>query len=473
MATPLAVQVIVTAKDAATAVLNKFGSSVSKAAQSIKTQLGPALTGLATVGTAVTGMVLLSIKAFSTQEDAMARLRQGLINVGESLDNQGRSLLNQASALQKVTRFSDEEIISAQAMLTTFRLNTGQIEQLTPRILDMAEALRNTSGGTLNLEQASIMLGKAIGGEEMVGLVGALRRVGVVMTEHQKAIMETGNMQERLTVLTQIMDMNFKGFAEAGGKTFSGRLDIMKNQLSEVQEAVGEVMANALSPLVDKITNIYVPKLQDMVVALANNKAQTEGFSNALIVLSSVGVIASIVKLAGTLGLLNPYVWTITAIASAIAFLTPQIAELTTKQENWNMILENFRQAWQRIKDLFTRNTAWISRITALFDPMGAFAAAMGAAMAIPPGGGRQAGGYVGAGVPVTVGEGGPEVFVPSTGGMIEPRGGGGSPVTLNVNVGLYAGTETEKRRIAEMLYGQLVRLAAARKMTVEEAFGI
>jgi hypothetical protein len=79
-------------------------------------------------------------------------------------------------------------------------------------------------------------------------------------------------------------------------------------------------------------------------------------------------------------------------------------------------------------------------------------------------------GGSVLGGTPIVVGEQGPELFVPSANGDILPNGGGG--MTLNVNVGMYAGNETERRRIAEKLYESLVELAQGQGKSVAQLMG-
>lgn len=67
----------------------------------------------------------------------------------------------------------------------------------------------------------------------------------------------------------------------------------------------------------------------------------------------------------------------------------------------------------------------------------------------------RAVGGAVSAGTPYMVGERRPEMFVPREGGRIVPQpkmGGSNQTINLNVNVGVYAGTEMEKRKLAESL---------------------
>ena len=56
--------------------------------------------------------------------------------VKQSVNDIVKSLEDQANALQLTTRFSDEQILSADAMLTTFQLQGDTIKKLNPSILD-------------------------------------------------------------------------------------------------------------------------------------------------------------------------------------------------------------------------------------------------------------------------------------------------------------------------------------------------
>lgn len=81
---------------------------------------------------------------------------------------------------------------------------------------------------------------------------------------------------------------------------------------------------------------------------------------------------------------------------------------------------------------------------------------------------GRAVGGAVSAGTPYMVGERRPEMFVPREGGRIVPQpkmGGSNQTINLNVNVGVYAGTEMEKRKLAESLMRAYQDLQQSRGM--------
>lgn len=90
----------------------------------------------------------------------------------------------------------------------------------------------------------------------------------------------------------------------------------------------------------------------------------------------------------------------------------------------------------------------------------------------------KGAGSYqVGGVVPGAIGDAqmaivhGGEQIIPA--GAVAPgSGGGGGGVSITVQVGLYAGSETEKRNIAQMLYESLLRVSQAQNKSVAEFMG-
>ena len=235
------------------------------------------------VSTAI-GIIKDSINEFGVQEQAIARLRAGLKNTTPEWEKGVESLTDYASELQKITTFGDEQIISAQGMLSTFMLNDKQIKKLTPSILDMAAALEKTGGQEADLQQISILLGKAIGGEDVAGLAGALRRVGVVMTEAQTEILKTGKMEERLNTITEIVSQNFGGFAKEAAGTYTGKMVQMKNAISDTKEMLGEAVMQGISPYIVSLTNSII-RTNDAIGAqnsLASAIYRIIGFFQAL-----------------------------------------------------------------------------------------------------------------------------------------------------------------------------------------------
>jgi hypothetical protein len=183
------------------------------------------------------------VSAYQQQEIALKKLENGLRNVGEGASSLAR-LNNQASELQKITVYGDEEIVNAQAMLTTFKKSSEEIEILTPRLLDMAAAFDQSGEGGQSLQQVAVMLGKV--NEETIG---ALARVGVAFSKEQAEKLKSLKGTEQAIYLSGILDENFKDLSKTIGDTAAGKLKIFQNNVGDLKEKLGELISNALTPL--------------------------------------------------------------------------------------------------------------------------------------------------------------------------------------------------------------------------------
>lgn len=286
-----------------------FAKSAVDSAQKVAIGFGIMAAGAVAFGAS-------ALKDYQNQEDALSRLQTGINNVKSAKSKDIAVLTEYADALQKTTRFADEEIESGMSMLTTFQLNQGTIKQLTPGMLDMAEAFRKSTGETMDLEQISILFGKTMGGasEDIDGMSSTLKRMGVIMTEEQKAVFKFGTEGERAATIAQIMDLNFKGFAEGGAKTSAGKMAIMNNQIGEVKEALGKMIAEGLAPVVDYITTNVLPTFENMVKWFKEHETASRVLAGVLIAVLGVGFTAI----------------AITAGAAAISFVGAAITMITS-----------------------------------------------------------------------------------------------------------------------------------------------
>lgn len=206
-----------------------------------------------------------SVSQANAQDLAVARLTAGIQNVASATDKHVGALINQAQALQETTRFSDDQIISAQGILTTFQLNQRAIEQLTPRLIDMSEGLAKASGEMPDLEGNAMLVAKALGGEDTTGLALSLRRVGVMLTDNQMKTLQYGDFQQRLAAITQVLDDNFKGLGESAGNTAAGQMDKFHHSMDDVAKGVGDLV-NGFSPVLGVIGQ-FLQQNQSMVVS--------------------------------------------------------------------------------------------------------------------------------------------------------------------------------------------------------------
>jgi hypothetical protein len=236
----------------------------SKQFKSAETGLQKLSKGLQVAAVATTGLFALSLKNAMAQERVETKLLALLKNVKTERNANITALKNQANALQRLTGYGDEYILNAQAQLATFQLNSKEIQTLTPRLLDMAAAIEKTTGTSQDLNSISIAVGRALN----MG-AGALTRYGVVLTDVQKEQFNTATGAEKLALLGEILDQNYKGAAEAVGQTFAGKLNILKASLGDLTESLAidggllditKQIADALQNVIDKFNAL--PKEQ-------------------------------------------------------------------------------------------------------------------------------------------------------------------------------------------------------------------
>jgi hypothetical protein len=283
--------------------------------------------GIGAIATAVGAFAISTVGDYQAQEDALSRLQTGINNVKSATDKSITGLTDYASALQMTTRFADEQIESGMAMLTTFQLNQNTIKTLTPGMLDMAEAFRKSTGETMDLEQIGVLFGKSMGSasDNIDGLVTSLRKMGVIMTEEQKLVFKFGTESERAATIAQIMDLNFKGFAEGGATTSAGKLQILNNQFGEIKETVGKFVVDAILPLTTILTTQLVPAFNAVITFLQNN----QGIFIAIgVIIATIVIpafvswgIAAIGAAVGTFLALAPIQLIIIAIAAVLGLL--------------------------------------------------------------------------------------------------------------------------------------------------------
>lgn len=453
------IKAVITAEDKASAVLKGFGTNVDNTSKSITGGLNASVLA---VGAATAGIVAFgkkSFDAFNQQDLAIHRLQAGINNVKSATDKHIGSLIAQAVALQKTTRFSDEAYISAQGILTTFQLNQKAIEKLTPRLADMSEGLARVTGEMPDLEGNAILIAKAIGGEDTAGLTGALRRVGVIMTKTQTELLKTGTVEQRVALVTQILDQNFKGLATSAGDTTAGKVAQLKNQFNDLQEKVGKLIAEALTPLLN-ILNAHPVVLTTVTIAIGTLATAFVGlkiaaaigpvFSLAATAITGVGTaavtttgfITSMSAFISGPGLLaiGPFALALGTIAAAyIAIQNAANGARKATDDAYNASVKAGDAQDQAIKKIqqstILTPTQKANQIRTLF------------------GGGRAAGGPVQAGIPYIVGEKGPELIVPQNNGTVIPNDKLSGP---NINVtfqGVFTGSQMEFRKLAVQVF--------------------
>ena len=231
-------------------------------------KLGKAFGGLgvAAIGAGVAlaagfGAALISgIQGVTEGEDAIAQLDAVLKSTGGSAGVARKDLLDMADQMQKTTKFTQEEVLSAESLLLTFT-NIGKetFPRATKAAGDMATALGTDMAGQ------SIALGKAL--NDPTKGITALTKVGVTFTEEQKksikAMQESGDMAGAQTVILKELEKEFGNSAIAAGKTFSGQLEILKNAFGEVTESLAVKFMPYLQKFMDFVVS-NMPQIENI-----------------------------------------------------------------------------------------------------------------------------------------------------------------------------------------------------------------
>lgn len=251
-------EVVILAKDEASKVFNRVGDALGTA---FKVGAGVAVAGLG----ALTAALGLAVTEAMDAEVIQSKLNAVIQSTGGVAGVSAREANTLAESLSKVTRFSDDTIVSTETMLLTFT-NIGEriFPQATEAALNMAEMFGSA-------DQAAIQLGKAL--NDPIQGVTALRRVGVTLSEQQEELIrqyvESGDLLSAQQVILKELEKEFGGVARAAGNTLGGKLAILKNRLLDVAEGIG---MRLLPPLLD-MTNIIFDKALPVIERLGETLA--------------------------------------------------------------------------------------------------------------------------------------------------------------------------------------------------------
>ncbi|MQQ09110.1 hypothetical protein GFB49_11645 [Epibacterium sp. SM1979] len=290
-------------------------------------------------GTLATGAVALAFRdvigLYDEQARAEAKVAQAVRQTGGAAGFTAAQLNEQASALQDLTRFGDEDILNkVTAQLLTFGNVSGQIfTDAQSLALDLATTLDG------DLQSASIMLGKAL--NDPVKGLSAMSRAGITFSETQaeviKDLAKTGDIAEAQRLILDEIATYYGGQAAAARDAGAGIVDAWSNTWGDVKEIVGGVIVDTLPPIIAGLKDLIgwftdlTPEGQKTVVMFGALAVAIPPVT-AAIGLMAVGVSA----LMGPVGLIAAGLAAITGAAIA---LTPEQTKLSTATDNVTLAL--------------------------------------------------------------------------------------------------------------------------------------
>jgi hypothetical protein len=183
---------------------------------------------------AISAVVLKAIDDYREQEEATNSLTRAMVNNGVYSKELADAYLEQASALQQVSIYGDEQIISAEGILQSYLGQTKVSKELTQATLDLATAKK------IDLATAAELVGKTIGTN-----TNALARNGVEISAN-------ASQSQKLAEVLDQLGARFGGQAKAATEGL-GSLTLVRNVVSDLFETIGERLAPVITLFATKI----------------------------------------------------------------------------------------------------------------------------------------------------------------------------------------------------------------------------
>ena len=180
----------------------------------------------------VSSAITRNIQAFAVQEESVARLAMVFGRAAST------ELQQYASALQKVTRFGDESINAVMAQFGAYGANIEQTKSLTQATLDLAE------GTQMDLNSAALIIAKSFGTS-----TNALSRYGIELSSSMTT-------QEKINAIVQQSEKRYGGLSELLGKLSGSSVKQLSMATGDLQEKLGEALADGLLPLIRGLTSL-------------------------------------------------------------------------------------------------------------------------------------------------------------------------------------------------------------------------
>lgn len=274
-------------------IIFKATDNVTGSANKVNQSLGGLKKTLAGLGVAFSAVAVARkfITATEAQQKAVAQLEATLKSTGGAAGRTSEQLQAQASALQKVTTYGDEAIISMQSVLGTFTEIKGtNFDAATVSILDLA-----TKMGT-DLRSAAIQVGKALNDPKLG--ISALSKAGIQFTDDQKAtikaLVDTGRTAEAQTIILKELERQFGGSARAARNTLGGALDALGNAFGDLFELSKDGTSETVSAINELTELLADPKTIEAAQSLGGALASSLTFA--------VGVAVELISKVQSLG---------------------------------------------------------------------------------------------------------------------------------------------------------------------------
>ena len=243
----------------------EVGTSANKVAQTIKKSYTELLSKIRLI----TGAIRTFINtfknlssAYNTQVSAETRFTVAATNSANATKEQINNIKDLTSEYQQLGILGDEVQLTGLQELSTYVESTESIKKLLPIMNDMTAQQFGFEATTENAFTIATALGKVLNGN-----TDTLKRYGYAFDDAQKQILKYGTEEEKVAVLTQVVESTVGGMNEAMANTPTGTIKQLKNNFGDLKESLGELLTYAVLPLA-KYINILILRIKSGVQSL-------------------------------------------------------------------------------------------------------------------------------------------------------------------------------------------------------------
>lgn len=207
-----------------------------------------------------------SLVAFASAQSAMANLSSAIGNISGLMQGYIDKANNASVVQTKLTTVmrqrmgaseadvaSMNRMISAQTQLgivggtvqrsglqqlATFASQRSTLETLLPAMNNLLAQQKGVNATSEDAVGVANLMGKAL-----MGNVGALTRVGITLTDHQKELIRTGDEYTRATTLAQAITDNVGNMNAELAKTDAGKVKKAQMAFAGIEVAIGKAIA--------------------------------------------------------------------------------------------------------------------------------------------------------------------------------------------------------------------------------------
>lgn len=339
----------------------------TESAENIEQSYTEALTTIRNVSAVAFAAVGAGI-GFAAREAAQAELgmasyRAAVKNAGGDSNVLAEQLNNTAASLQRLTGIADDDFINAATRMTDVTGDAeGALENLN-LVADLSAA-RN-----IDMAMAGDMVARAMEGE-----IGMLGRLLPGLGDQVAALGENADKADVAAVIFERL-AQFQGRAAEKADTTTGRFNILKEELAQSTETIGNAFLPAINSIYTALTPIvqgigdWAEEHSGLVAVIGGGALAVSGF---LAVATTIGTVAPLaatglatmnVALAGTRALLLTipgWGWA-TAGALAIGALTLAIVDFEAEAEDTPDVVRSIKEAFDEFTPAVSDATAVVT----------------------------------------------------------------------------------------------------------------